>query len=404
MKPSEKLNIIHLDMDAFYASVEEQDNPKLKGRPVIVGGPGNRGIVTTANYEARKYGIHSAMPIYIARRKCPAGCFVPTRMERYKEVSKEIFNILYSFTDLIEPISIDEAYINISDIFLTDGSYESYADEFDIFSITNGSNAGKPDTSLSMDGPYTGTYNIKRRPLKIAMSIKEKVVEATGLTMSVGISYNKFLAKLASDWNKPDGIKIITEDMIPDILLPLPVKSVYGIGPKSSKRLNNIGIYTIKDLLALPEKFLIDFFGKLGTDIYYRIRGIDNRKINIEREKKSIGIERTLKTDTGDRNLLKRYLHKFATDLELSLKKSQLYGKTITLKLKDENFKLQTKSKTLDHYINLGDEILAIGTHLLDEINMRKNIRLIGLTVSNLTTVPAKQLSLFGSESHLYIR
>ncbi len=341
-------------MDAFYASVEERDNPKLRGRPVIVGGTSNRGIVTTANYEARKYGIHSAMPIYIARRKCPMGCFVPTRMERYKEVSKEIFNILYSFTDLIEPLSIDEAYIDISDI--------------------------------------------KQKPLKIAMRIKEKVMKATGLTMSIGISYNKFLAKLASDWNKPNGIKIITEDMVPDILLPLSVKSVYGIGPKSSKRLNNIGIYTIKDLLALSEEFLTDFFGKLGIDIYNRIRGIDNRKINVERERKSIGIERTFKTDTGNKVLLKRYLHKFAIDLAFSLGKKQLYCKTVTLKIKDENFKLQTKSKTLDYCINLADEILEIGTHLLDEIDMRDNIRLIGLTVSNLTTVSIKQLSLFESE------
>jgi nucleotidyltransferase/DNA polymerase involved in DNA repair len=251
MELSKKLNIIHLDMDAFYASVEEKDNPRLRGRPVIVGGLNNRGIVTTANYEARKYGIHSAMPIYIARKKCPKGCFVPTRIERYKEVSGEIFKILYSFTDLIEPLSIDEAYMDISDI--------------------------------------------KKEPLRVAMEIKKKVMETTSLTMSVGISYNKFLAKLASDWNKPDGIKIITEDMVPGILLPLSVKSVHGIGPRSSEKLNNIGIYTVGDLLMLSEEFLTDFFGKAGIDIYNRIRGIDNRKINTERKRS----ENAIKTAYG---------------------------------------------------------------------------------------------------------
>lgn len=338
-------------MDAFYASVEERDNPRLRGQPVIVGGLNNRGIVTTANYEARKYDIHSAMPIYVARRKCPMGCFVPTRMERYREVSGEIFKILYSFTDLIEPLSIDEAYMDISDI--------------------------------------------KKEPLKIAMEIKKKVMETTGLTMSIGISYNKFLAKLASDWNKPNGVKVITEDMVPDILLPLSVKSVHGIGPKSSERLNNIGIRTIKDLLMLSEEFLTDFFGKSGIDIYNRIRGIDNRKINTERKRKSIGIERTFGSDTKDKDLLRNYLHKFATSLAFSLERRQLYCKTVTLKIKDKNFRLRTKSKTLDNYINLADEIFQIGINLLDEMDICSNIRLIGLTVSNFATVMVEQLSLF---------
>ncbi|MDI9476591.1 MAG: DNA polymerase IV [Bacillota bacterium] len=351
MGSTKELNIIHLDMDAFYASVEERDNPRLRGRPVIVGGLNNRGIVTTANYEARKFGIHSAMPIYIARRKCPKGCFVPTRIERYKEVSREIFKILYGFTDLIEPLSIDEAYMDISDI--------------------------------------------KKEPLRIAMEIKKKVMETTGLTMSVGISYNKFLAKLASDWNKPNGIKIITEDMVPGILLPLPVKSVHGIGPRSSEKLNNIGIYTVKDLLMLSEEFLTDFFGKAGIDIYNRIRGIDNRRVNTERKRKSIGIERTFGSDTKNKDLLKSYLHRFAIDLASSLGKRRLYCRTITLKIKDENFKLRTKSKTLDNYISLADEISQIGMLLLDEMDVYSNIRLIGLTVSNFATVAIKQLSLF---------
>ena len=351
MESPKKLNIIHLDMDAFYASVEERDNPRLKGRPVIVGGLNNRGIVTTANYEARKYGIHSAMPIYMARQRCPMGYFMPTRIERYKEVSGEIFKILYSFTDLIEPLSIDEAYIDISDI--------------------------------------------RKEPLRIAMEIKKKVMEVTGLTMSIGISYNKFLAKLASDWNKPNGIKVITEDMVPDILLPLTVEFVHGIGPKLSEKLNNIGIYTIGDLLMLSEEFLVDFFGKSGIDIHNRIRGIDNRRINTERKRKSIGTECTFRNDTKDKDLLKKYLHRFATDLASSLEKRQLYCKTVTLKIKDENFKLRTKGKTLNNYINFADEIFKVGVHLLDEMDVSDNIRLIGLTVSNFTVTVIKQLSLF---------
>ena len=338
-------------MDAFYASIEEKDNPTLRGRPVIVGGLNNRGIVTTANYEARKYGVHSAMPIFMAKRKCPMGCFVPTRIERYREVSREIFKILYNFTDLIEPLSIDEAYVDISDV--------------------------------------------KAKPLKIAMGMKKKVMETTGLTMSIGISYNKFLAKLASDWNKPNGIKIITENMVPDILLPLPVESVHGIGPRSSRRLNNIGIYTVKDLMMLPKEFLIDFFGKPGVDIYNRIRGIDNRRINTERKRKSMGTEYTLRSDTKDKDLLKKYLHRFAIDLASSLGKRELYCKTVTLKVKDKNFKLRTKSQTLNNYINFADEIFETGLYLLDKTDVSDSIRLIGLIVSNFTATVIEQLSLF---------
>lgn len=338
-------------MDAFYASVEEHDNPKLKGLPVIVGGLNNYGIVTTANYHARKYGIHSAMPIFMAKQKCPKGCFLPVRMERYKEVSKQVFDILYEITDLVEPLSIDEAYLDVS--------------------------------------------NINMNPLKIAEEIKRKVMKDIGLTMSIGISYNKFLAKLASDWNKPNGVKIITEDMIPDILLPLPVKSVYGIGKKSTKKLNNIGIYKIEDLMRLSEEFLIELFGKSGSEIYNRIRGIDSRKINLTRERKSMGIERTFSKHTKNKDILKKFLHSFSLELVSSLERRSLQTKTITLKLKDINFKTQTKSKTLNNYISSFDEIFEVAVNLLNEIEISQDIRLIGLTASNLITLKLEQLSLF---------
>ncbi len=348
---NKKLNILHIDMDAFYASVEEQDNPNLKGKPVIVGGLSNHGIVTTANYKARKYGVHSAMPIFIAKIKCPHGCYISPRMKRYKEVSEKVFNILRETTDLIEQVSIDEAYLDIS--------------------------------------------HIDQEPLTIVNKIKRKVLKETGLTMSVGISYNKFLAKLASDWNKPNGIKIIKADMIPDILLPLPVKSVHGIGPKSAQRLNDIGVYKVKDLMNLTEEFLIELFGKQGREIYYRIRGIDNRSINTERERKSLGTETTFTKDTKNKEILKSYLKSFSAEISTSLIQKRLYGRTLTLKIKYDDFTVRTRSKTLIEEINSQDMIYEVALTLLDDIKLSRKVRLIGLTISNLSTLGMEQLSLF---------
>lgn len=346
----ESLHIIHVDMDAFYASVEEVDNPRLKGYPVIVGGSSNHGIVTTANYEARKFGIHSAMPIFMAKKRCPHGIFIPTRIDRYREVSRNVFKVLYRYTDLIEPISVDEAYLDIS--------------------------------------------NIPMAPIDFIEKMKREIKMETGLTLSVGLSYNKFLAKLASDWNKPNGIKIITKDMVPDILPPLPVKAVHGIGPKSAKRLNNIGIYTIGDLLGISEEFLIELFGKMGTEVYYRIRGIDFREINTNRERKSLGTETTF-DETTDRDLLRRYLQIFSKEISEDLISKRIQGKTIILKIKDQDFKIKTRSKTLNNYTNSEKTILEIGEELFSEIKITKAIRLIGLTVSNLMTAEMEQLSLF---------
>lgn len=347
----EQLNIIHVDMDAFYAAVEEHDNPKLKGKPVIVGGLSNQGVVTTANYHARKYGVHSAMPIFMAKKRCPQGCFVPGRMKRYQEVSKAVFSILYEFTDLVEQVSIDEAYLDIS--------------------------------KINMD------------PLKVVEKIKERVMDHTSLTMSIGISYNKFLAKLASDWNKPDGVKIIRPDMVPRILLPLPVKAVHGIGPKSAKRLNDIAVYTVEDLLRLSENFLVEFFGKSGREIYNRIRGIDPREIDTSRERKSLGIERTFREDTNDVDLLKTYLKTFSLDLAAELEDKGIHTRTIIVKIKDESFRTQTRSRTLSSHISSAGEIFAIGVNLLDEIRITQKIRLLGIMATNLISLDLEQLSLF---------
>lgn len=343
-----ELNIIHLDMDAFYAAVEELDNPRLKGKPLIVGGSSNRGIVTTANYEARKYGIHSAMPIFMAKARCPHGIYVPTRKDRYAEVSRQVFDILHEVTDMIEPLSIDEAYLDISHI--------------------------------DMDA------------VKVAQIIRKRVFDRIGLTMSIGISYNKFLAKIASDWKKPNGLTVIDRHMVPEILLPLSISKVYGIGPKSERKLNKIGIYTIEDLMALSEDFLEELLGKSGKEIYQRIRGVDNRRVNPSRERKSLGMERTF-IATKDRNILKGYLYNFSKEIERSLRSKSLRGKTVTLKIKDQDFTSHTRSLTVNEYINSHDKIYEISQSLFEEIPLNKKIRLIGLTISNLIDDEFVQLS-----------
>lgn len=347
----EDLHILHIDMDAFYASVEEVDNPSLRGKPLIVGGSSRHGIVTTANYEARKYGIHSAMPIFIAKQMCPNVVIVPTRMERYKDISRKVFTILNKFTDILEQVSIDEAYLDISNI----------------------------------DGD-------KR---EICFEIKKEVYRQTGLTLSMGLSYNKFLAKLASDWNKPDGIKVIRSDMVPEIFLPLSIKKVHGIGNKTSKKLNDIGIYKVEDLIGLSKQFLVELMGKQGVEIYYRIRGHDNRKIETERERKSLGTETTFDIATREKKILQKYLYKFSLEISNELKAKNIQGKTIILKIKDEYFRSKTRSKTLDYDIYSFDDIYTLSNMLLNEIDIDKKIRLMGVTISNLSNLDKIQLSLF---------
>lgn len=223
--------ILHVDMDAFFASVEQLDNPQLRGKPVIVGGVSERGVVSTCSYEARKFGVKSAMPVFMAQRLCPKGHFVRVRYHRYKEISNKIFAIFREVTQLVEPLSIDEAYLDVTNSRFLSG-------------------------------------------MEAAIYIKSRVLKEIGLTLSIGISYNKFLAKLASDWNKPNGIKVIDKDMIPKILLPLSISKIYGLGKKSVQRLNNMGIYIIKDLYPLNKEFFLEYLGKSGLDIYERIRGI----------------------------------------------------------------------------------------------------------------------------------
>ena len=344
--------ILHVDMDAFFASVEQLDNKALRGKPVIVGGVSERGVVSTCSYEARKFGVHSAMPIFIARKLCPHGIYVRTRMFRYKEVSNRVFNILRELTDKIEPVSIDEAYLDIT-----------------------GSNF--------------------KNGLEAAKYIKSRVFKEVGLTISVGVSYNKFLAKLASDWNKPNGIKLITKDMLPNILFPFSISKIHGLGKKSVERLNNIGIFTVKDLYEMPKEFYIEYLGKYGLEIYDRIRGVDNREVEARRDRKSYGKERTLKVDIKEKEEILEYLKDFSKEISNELIKKNIEGKTITVKYKTEDFINHTRSKTLNFYTNDFNEIYKVCEDIINNEEFNENIRLIGVTLSSFKENKVEQLTLF---------
>ena len=332
--------ILHVDMDAFFASVEVKDNPSLKGKPVIVGGTSERGVVSTCSYEARAYGVHSAMPLFMAREKCPHGIFLPVRHYRYKEVSNKIFDILAEVTPIIEPLSIDEAYLDIS--------------------------------------------HLKKNPLDVALYIKKKVYRELGLTLSIGISYNKFLAKIASDWNKPNGIKVIDKKMMPYILFPMNISKVYGLGKRTVQKLNNIGVFTVKDLYDIDKEYFEEYLGKHSLDIYYRIRGIDNRNVEVKRERKSYGRESTLKHNTNDINELLKYIREFAEEISIILNRNNIKIRTITVKSKSENFENHTKSKTINKYTNKFDEIYNIASDIVKSIDFEEKVRLIGLSVSSI--------------------
>ena len=332
--------ILHVDMDAFFASVEVKDNPSLKGKPVIVGGTSERGVVSTCSYEARAYGVHSAMPLFMAREKCPQGIFLPVRHYRYKEVSNKIFDIFAEVTPIIEPLSIDEAYLDIS--------------------------------------------HLKKNPLDIAIYIKKRVYRELGLTLSIGISYNKFLAKIASDWNKPNGIKVIDKTMMPYILFPMNISKVYGLGKRTVQKLNNIGVFTVKDLYDIDKDYFEEYLGKHSLDIYYRIRGIDNRIVEVKRERKSYGRESTLKNNTNDVNELLKYIRDFAEEISMILNRNNIKIRTITVKSKSENFENHTKSKTINKYTNDFEEIYNIASDIIKSIDFEEKVRLIGLSVSSI--------------------
>lgn len=326
-------------MDAFYASVEEKDNPRLKGKPVIVGGSlKNRGVVSAASYEARKYGVHSAMSIVKARKLCPQGMFVPVNMHRYKEVSREIHSIFKRYSDMIEPISIDEAFIDL-----------------------------------------TG-----KKAVLIAKDIKKDIKEELGLTASVGISINKFLSKLASEIEKPDGLSIIRKKGAVEFLKPLPIRKLWSVGPKTEKELKRMGIYTIGDLQNYDMEVLVDKFGKKGRELSYFAKGIDNRPVEVGIMTKSIGEEETFLEDISNLDTLDYKLQEYSLNLSHKLEYKGYLTRTITVKVKYEDFSIETRSSTL--YIPTDDYLTIYGVSnfiLKDKFNLDKKVRLLGLTVSN---------------------
>lgn len=341
-----KRKIIHIDMDAFYASIEQRDNPSLKGKPLVVGGsPHGRGVVSTCSYEARKYGIHSAMPCKEAYIRCPYAVFVRPRFYVYKEVSNQIRNIFHRYTDLVEPLSLDEAFLDVTE----------------------------------------NKKKIKSATI-IAKLIREDIKRETGLTASAGVSYNKFVAKLASDYQKPNGLTVITEDNVQEFLDALPVKKFFGVGKVTERVLKNNGINTGYDLKNTSLEKLEKIFKNRGLELYNFARGIDNRPVNPTRIRKSIGAETTLienkNIDDAETVMI---LDELCEEVAERMAKEDKVAKTITLKIKFEDFKTITRSLSVSDYIRNYDDIRFYAAELLTHVeDSTKTIRLFGVTVSNL--------------------
>jgi DNA polymerase-4 len=358
-KKGQPKHIIHLDMDAFYPSVEMLDNPALNGKPVIVGGSKERGVVSSASYEARKFGIHSAQPIAKAKRLCPDGIFLPVRMSRYQEVSKQIFEIFHRFTPLVEPVSIDEAFLNV-----------------------------------------TASIRLFGEPENIAKKIKQIILAETGLTISAGIASSKFVAKIASDIDKPDGLTVVHPDGVRDFLDPLPIKKMWGVGEKTKQVLSRINIQTFRDLRQTPVEVLEKKFGKHGVKIHLLAMGIDERDVIPEHDVKSIGHERTFLQDIISLDVAKKELLVLGNKVARRLRHKGLKGKTITLKVKYFDFIQITRSTSLSKSTDDGLEIYSVSCRLLKKTEVtKKPIRLLGISLSQLSFSGIEtQLSLFDQD------
>lgn len=331
-------------MDAFYASVEQRDDPRLQGRPVAVGGSGNRGVVASASYEARRYGVRSAMPSLTARRLCPDLIFVKSRFDVYRSVSTQIRDIFHQFTDLVEPLSLDEAYLDVTD------------NKIDMPSAT-----------------------------VIANKIRRLIREETELTASAGVSFNKFLAKIASDINKPNGIKVITPEEALPFLEKLPIGKFHGIGKVTARKMNDMGIFTGLDLKQWTEIDLVRRFGKVGRHYYRIVRADDAREVNPNRIRKSIGAERTYKEDLTAIPEMKEKLTYLAGIVHAYMEKADNYGRTVTIKIKSSDFKISTRSKSFQQEVRRLEDLTQV-THDLLESNQEEieRVRLLGVSVSNL--------------------
>jgi DNA polymerase-4 len=347
-------------MDAFYASIEQRDNPRLKGKPVIVGGtPDQRGVVAACSYEARTFGIHSAMPSSRAYKLCPEAVFIGPRFDVYRSVSRQIRALFNAYTDLVEPLSLDEAFL---------------------------------DVTVNKRGIASATL--------IAQEIKAKIFKKTALTASAGVSFNKFLSKVASDMNKPDGLTVITPEEADAFIDRLPIRKFFGIGKVTERKMLEMNIKRGADLKKIDRARLIKLFGKVGGHYYSIVHGEDTRPVNPHRERKSLGKETTLNEDIDSKEQMVAILSELALEIEASVKKNRLYGKTVTLKVKYSDFQSITRSRTLEKPVVLSRDIIKHIKELLEKTDAgRKKVRLLGITISNFLEKAIKPTQ--GKQLHL---
>ena len=362
------MKIIHVDMDQFFAAVEQRDQPELRGKPIAVGHDAERGVVSTASYEARRFGVHSAQSIQVAKRLCPQLIIVEQHFQRYKEVSAQLHEIFHDYTDLIEPISLDEAFLDVTE--------------------------NKRSIELGVD---------------IAREIKQRIRKTTGLTASAGVSYCKFLAKIASDWRKPDGLTVIHPDRALDFIAQLRVEKIWGVGPKTAEKMHHMGIFTGLDLRNMSLSRLTQEFGKVGQIFYDFSRGIDNRPVISEWERKSVSCEQTFESDISENAAVTIHLYHMVLELVRRIEKNDFEGRTLTLKVKFArkreqteasfqsaereqtrqnakflDFQQITRSITVDHVLRTKDQILPLAKQLMQQVEFHSHpIRLLGLGVAN---------------------
>ena len=343
-------------MDQFFAAVEQRDHPELRGKPIAVGHDAERGVVSTASYEARRFGVHSAQSIQVAKRLCPQLIIVEPHFQKYKEVSAQLHEIFHDYTDLIEPISLDEAFLDVSE--------------------------NKKGIELGVD---------------IAREIKQRIRETTGLTASAGVSYCKFLAKVASDWRKPDGLTVIHPDRALDFIAQLKIEKIWGVGLKTAEKMHRMGIFTGLDLRNMSLSRLTQEFGKMGQVFYDFSRGIDNRPVISEWERKSVSCEQTFESDINENAAVTIHLYHTVMELVRRIEKNDFEGRTLTLKVKFarereqtrqyakfQDFQQITRSITVDHVLRTKDEILPLAKQLMQQVEFHSHpIRLLGLGVSN---------------------
>ncbi|HZY90954.1 MAG TPA: DNA polymerase IV [Gemmataceae bacterium] len=354
--PDASLTILHVDMDAFYASVEQRDRPELRGQPVIVGGVGSRGVVSAASYEARPFGVHSAMPMSAARRLCPQAAFLPPRMGYYARVSQQLRDVFLSFTPLVEPLSLDEAFLDVR-----------------------------------------GCEGLFGHAPQIARQIKGRIQAETGLTASVGVAPNKFLAKLASDLGKPDGLVVVPAGGAAAFLGPLPVGRVWGVGAKAEGRLHALGVRTVGQLAALPEKALVGHFGELGRHLWRLARGEDGRAVVPDAAAKSVSTETTFARDIGDREALRSWLLGLTDHLAGRLRHAGLRARTVEVKVRSSDFRTRQRAQALGQATNATDVLWQAARRLLDRglTDDVLPVRLLGVGASRLTREGVVQGDLF---------